>query len=42
MRYVHLSGKHIDSAMVAIETAFQVAMTPKLLTRKVEALRGAA
>ena len=30
MRYVHLSGEHIDTAIAAIETAFPDAITPKL------------
>ena len=30
MRYVHLSGEHIDTAMAAIETAFPDVITPEL------------
>lgn len=42
LRYVHLSGDHIDSAIGALETVFADAVTPELHTDEKEAQRGAA
>jgi len=42
MRYVHLSGEHIDSAIATIETAFPDTITPELHEGGFETERGAA
>lgn len=42
MRYVHLSGEHIDTAIASIETAFPDAITPELHTPSEDGRRGAA
>ena len=42
MRYVHLSGEHIDNAITAIETDFPDTITPKLHMDTAVAIRGAA
>ena len=42
MRYVHLSGEHIDTAMAAIETAFPDVITPELHMPQIVKMCGAA
>ena len=42
MRYVHLSGEHIDTAMAAIDTAFPDVNTPELHTPQIIQMSGAA
>ena len=42
LRYTHLSGDHIDSAVAVLDNAFPDAITPELHTRADEERRGAA
>ena len=42
MRYVHLSGEHIDTAIAAIDTAFPDAIAPELHTAAAQLTRGIA